>query len=908
MRILAVDIPIPVPQVSRPAPNRLAVALRATLAGVGAVGLAVPALAAPTAAAPELVQTGSRMVRSNNPAAASVVVIDRQQIERSGHSSLADLLRSIPQNSFGSARPASGSTTQSFAGLGLRGLGEGRTLVLIDGRRAPKAPNALHASDLNAIPLAAVERIEILAHGASAIYGSDAVGGAVNIILRRDFEGAQMSFGVGRPTRNGGETEEGSLLFGASSDRGSITAGASYNNRGIVLQRERFWSRGRLSTFSNNFMVANMAPGTSFGFTPGGFLNHPSNGSGPPGGCDGPGFSVVGPRCFYDFTIEAADDAELRNRALLVRADYQITDDWSTYLHASVSRVKSFGRYAPAPSSPWPGGQPFIPVGSPNHPALRFPDAGYDASRPVFLRHRFAAVGELDTATDANVYDVTVGFQGRIGTVELDFGLRQSEFKTLELGRNRVVSEIAQDFIASGLYDIYDPFGNDRSVLDAMRATATRDNASLLQEVFATARFDLFELPGGRAGMAVGLEHRREEYHDTYDTLTSANQLLRSVGRSSGGDRDVSAAFIEVLLPVLDRLDIALAGRYDRHGENGSDFSPKLSLNWRPLESLALRASIGESFRAASLDQLNVAPGFLVFSQLTDPEYWNCWHWGPTCVSIYPSYAVANPQLESERARHAQLGLSWQAMDSLRLALDYYDVSIRDAVTGLGPQAVVNCLAELAPCPAGVSNLPADAVPGSPGLGLGVARDPVIGNILFIHHGWANQGRIETSGLDFRADSHYSLGAWGELDLRLQLGYVLSYRRGSGGFGLGDDMVDQPGRPKYRASLGNQWTFGDVNLTWNINHIDSTRSTQGVCFGSGSCADYGYSFRLPSWTTHDLQASWNTPWNSKLDLGVQNLSDKDPPLDPFDPTGRGYDMSLYDGYGRVPYLRYTQRF
>lgn len=213
-------------------PSAIRFALLAGAASAAAMGAAVAQEQAATLDRIEV--TGSRIKRADVEGALPVTVIDRQQLELSGEVSVADFLRNTSFNSFGSFRPQSGSSAQSFAGISLRGLGEGRTLILIDGRRAPIAPNFGSAQDLNSIPLAAVERIEILSDGASAIYGTDAIGGVVNIITRKDFSGAEFTAGVSNPKRPGGETEQGSVIFGAAGDRGRIMAGASYNTRGIV--------------------------------------------------------------------------------------------------------------------------------------------------------------------------------------------------------------------------------------------------------------------------------------------------------------------------------------------------------------------------------------------------------------------------------------------------------------------------------------------------------------------------------------------------------------------------------------------------------------------------------------------------------------------------------------------------
>jgi len=850
--------------------------------------------------------TGSRIKRADVEGALPVTVITRQQLDISGDVSVADFLRNTTFNSFGSFRPQSGSSAQSVAELSLRGLGGSRTLILIDGRRAPIAPSAGQGQNLNSIPLAAVERIEILSDGASAIYGTDAIGGVVNVITRKDFNGVEMSIGASSPRRPGGETEEGSVIFGASGDRGSMLAGISYSNRGIIFQRDREWSALGVSTFSNNFMVASPAAGTLYGFTPGAFLSNPSFGSSPPGfACNSNGFFPGGSgdltRCFYDFTFVAADEAETRNESSFARGQYQINDDWSTYLNATVSRVKSFGRYAPVPSNPWPGGQPFIPVGSPNHPAVRFPDAGYDPSTPVFLRHRFAALGDRDSFIEEVAYDYQVGFNGRVGDVYLDFGVRSSEVKFLELGRNYVVGAIAQSFIETGAYDIYNPFGNSRDVLDSMIATISRDSGTRIEEVFASANMDLFELGGGTAGVAVGAEYRREDYADIYDTLQSAGQIVGSSGNSAFGDRNVKAAYFEVLLPLLSNFEVSVAGRHDKYSDYGSDFSPKVSLRYQPLESLTLRASYGQGFRAPTLDILTQQPSFDA-AGVNDPQTCLAFGQPPGCSTQISSFQISNPDLASEQSSQWSVGLAWDATDWLNLSVDYYDIEIKDRIAFIDAATILNCLGGLTSCPPGVGALPVNVSPPQASLGLGLARDPASGAILYMQTGFANRGTLDTSGLDVNVRTTFDLADWGQLSSQLQVSYVNDYR-----FDGLRNLVGDVDVPEKRANLSTQWTYGDFNVVWNINHIDSTRSTAGDRLRVG-LSDYGYALTTPSWTTHDLQASWNAPWNGKLALGVTNLADKDPPLDPLHSSTRGFNFSLYDAYGRVPYVRYTQNF
>jgi iron complex outermembrane recepter protein len=874
--------------------NLLSNAVRCGLV-VGAAGVlgmtAAPAFAQDETARLDRIEvTGSRIKRADVEGALPVTVIDRQQIELSGDTSVADFLRNTTFNSFGSIRPQSGSSAQSFAGLSLRGLGSGRTLILIDGRRAPVAPQVGNAQDLNSIPLAAVERIEILSDGASAIYGTDAIGGVVNIITRKDFNGVQITGGFSSPKRPGGETEEGSIIFGTSSDRGSMLAGVSYNNRGIVFQRERSWSTGGASVFSNNFRVANPAAGSLYGFVVGGFIG---GGAAVPGGCSEPGFSIApNGNCVYDFTSSAADEAEIRASSLFTRASYQINDTWTTYLNASLSRVESFGRYAPVPSSPWPGGAPFIPVGSPNHPAVRFPnDARYDANRPYFLAHRFAALGPRDTSTDANTYMIDWGFDATLGRFDVNFGMRRVESQYYDLGRNYVVGGIAQQLIASGAYNIYSPSSNPRSILNSMIATINRDGRTTNNELYALGSTEMFEMAGGMAGIAVGMEYREESYQDIYDTLQSSNQIVGSAGNSAFGDRDVTSLFAEALFPVLSTLEIGLAARHDRYSDYGSDTSPKVSLRWNPLETLVLRASYGEGFRAPDLRTVSLQPSFGA-ANTNDPATCQAFTGNPVCQTQVTTYTIANPNLVSEQSEQFSIGVVWDATDWLNLSLDYYDITVTNRIAGIGLQQIINCLAGTsANCPAGLSVLPTNVSPPQVGLGLGVARVPGSGEILYAQLGSTNLGTLDTSGMDLNVRTNFDLGAMGGLRNELQVGYVRDYRVDGG-----RNIIGEPGVPKYRAGLRHSWVYGDFSFAWNTSYIHSTFTVAGLTTGA----------EQSSWTTHDLQASWNAPWNGRVTFGVTNLADKDPPLDPA--YGRGYDEQLYDGYGRVPYFRYTQSF
>jgi len=889
--------------------NQLSGAIRfALLAGAASTFATAPIFAQEntgSAATLDTVEvTGSRIKRADIEGALPVTVIDRAQLDASGEVSVADFLRGTTFNSFGSIRPQSGSSAQATAGISLRGLGSGRTLVLIDGRRAPVAAATGTFQDINTIPLAAVERIEILTDGASAIYGSDALGGVVNIITRKDFNGVEMTYGIGNPTRPGGDTEQASIIFGTASDRGRLLGGISKDSRDIVFQRDREWSAGGVSSFGNNLMLA----------PNGGFATHPTNGSRFPGfDCAGtPGFFQTGSgtsgRCQYDFTFVAADEASIENRSIFLRGEYQINDTWSTYLNANVARATSFGRYAPVPSSPWLNGTSGVAIapGSPNHPAVLFPGDPYYASlagQTVYARHRFAALGNRDNNIENNLYDFTAGFQAALGRVDLDFGVRATESKAIELGRNYVLASATQAAITSGAYDLTNPFGIDPTLANSLIVTTNRDSTTKLREIFATASFDLFQMGGGTAAMAVGAEYRTEEWSDIYDSLSAAGVVSGSAGNSAFGDRDITAVFFETLFPITDTFEVTLAGRFDEYSDYGNDFAPKVALRWQPLDSLTLRASYGQGFRAPTLDIVGQQPAFGADGISDIPT---CLAQGQPagCSTQVTSYTIANPNVFSEQSDQWAVGLAWDAAEWLSMTVDYYNIEIEDQLAFFATPDLAACLAGTTTfCPAGVSALPPGATPPQPGLGLGIARDPITNEILYSQIGYANLGTIEATGVDFAARTRFDLGAWGSLSNLLQVSYTNGFKVN------GTDLIGQPGYPEFRAALQNTWSKGDFSASWNINVVDSTISSQQQIIDTyGPAYDYGFALNVPSFVTHDVQVSWSAPWNGRLTLGVNNVLDRDPSLDPLNASGRGFDFNLYDGYGRVTYMRYSQSF
>jgi iron complex outermembrane receptor protein len=857
--------------------NQLSNAIRFALFAGAASMLAAPAFAqdsdSETTTLGTIEVTGSRLKRADVEGAVPVIVIDRAQIDASGDVSVADVLRDTTFASFGNFKPQSGSSAQSLATIDLRGLGSGRTLVLVDGRRAPTNPmSASSGSDLNAIPLAAVERIEILSDGASAVYGSDAIGGVVNIITRKDFNGVEIRYGYGSTEVRGGDTEEMSVVFGASSDRTRLFGGASSSKRGMVFTRDQIGGQSLgVSTYGNNYYdwdnlfdgdpaTSPIQPVPGFDCTQGAFW---ATGSG---------------LCSFDFNSVAANEAKVDNKSVFVRGDHQINDDWSFYGSASVTKVETFGRYAPVP------GVVVVEDGTPNDinsgvmcgPGGCAP--GTTDGLPTYYFHRFAAAGNRDNFTDSTNADYLIGFQGQLtDRVSVDFGLRRTDYKFTELGRGYIVGSLANEAANRGDYDLSNPYGADPTVLSSIQATINRDSRWTTDEIFGSVYFDIFEMGGGTSNAVIGAEYREDAYFDQYDSLSEAGVVLGSAGNSSGGTRDAKAIFFEWLLPFTSTFDITIAGRYDDYSDYGSDFSPKVAFRWQPLETLTFRGSYGQGFRAPGLDILTQKTTFSA-EPVNDPQ--SCVALGAPedCELQVDTFFLANPNLNSEQSTQWSVGFVWDPLEWLDISIDYYDIEVEDSIAQITPQDIIN------------SDLDPDTYgPIPPGFSITRRAN---GSIDRIVTGFANEGTVTTKGIDARVNTEFDLGNWGELRNQLTVSwideFVVDDNRGSV-----IDFAGRYGTPDLRATLYNAWTFGDWTASWNINYID------GQSNGTPTTTVGGYA-------TNDVQLSWKAPWNATIAIGATNVGDRYPQLRDFD--GRPWNFFLYDAYGRTTYIRYTQTF
>jgi iron complex outermembrane recepter protein len=810
--------------------------------------------------------TGSRIKRAAAEGALPIITVTREELEASGQATVAEFIRQVPVFTGGNFRPQSGSSAQAFSEANLRGLGGRRTLVLMDGRRIAKSPIVGDSVDMNSIPMAAVERIEILTDGASAVYGSDAIGGVINIIMRKDFQGVALMYGETKPDVKGGDRTEASVILGMSGEKGRFMIGASKASRDIIFVRDYPWGAATgASSYSNNYF---RSPGFGSG---GGFI------AAVPGGCTGPGFYTTN-RCRYDFNLVAADEAALDTSALFGRGDIKINDDWGAYISTSLSKVESFGRYAPVP------GDVQIDPGSPAHPwHPNFPTAGLGlrtnvgANETIFLAHRFAAGGNRDTTTTTNLADVQLGFTGKLFDVDVEVGARRSNSTYVEIGRGFVIETLARLAIAEGRYSVFAPFAATPTALQSFTATVGRDGKFDTTEVFANATVDLFKMSGGTARLFAGVEQRKEVYADIYDSLSEAGVVLGSAGNSASGTRKVSAVSAEMVVPILKELEATVAARYEKYSDYGDDFSPKVSFRYQPIKELVLRASAGKGFSAPTLPQLTQKPAFSA-SDAVDLRH--CIADGgftaAECKDDKPTFqinglSIANPALTSEKSTQFAIGAAWDVTSDITFKADYWSTKIDGVIAAISAQDIIDRDNGDDP-----RKIPA---------GLSIRRDPVTGSILQIIFGSTNEGVLKKSGIDAAINVGYSLGEYGKLRHDLAWSHILK---------SSTDGVDTNGffgEPKDRASLATKYSIGPFDATWSINMIGKNGDTT-----IGNVKQY---------VTHDVQLGYSFR-GAKLMIGAINAGGKLPEL--VSDGAKPFNYNLYDAYGMQAYFRVTMKF
>lgn len=819
--------------------------------------------------------TGSNIRRADAETPSPVQNLTAADIARSGYSTLGEVLQHLSANNMGSLGQATpGAFGAGGSGISLRGLTVGATLVLIDGHRMASYPlpddGQRDFVDIASIPVDAVERVEVLKDGASAIYGSDAMAGVVNVILKRSHAGTALHADWGQASRGDGRSLKLSGIRGFGDlDRDHVAGyvAASARRQDAILLSDRPALGG--------------SDWTRYGGEDLGLVANPE--------------LQVSPRT--------------RNYSLLGKLTALLPKDWTLSVAASVlgSEATQVGLLNTVSPS---GGITTFAFG-PDHPN----------PQPTALN----GTNVIDPATGLPVdqeFGDLPAQRSRTSTrstrfvTELSGGWAGWDLQAT-LGLTRVATELTASHFIS-LPALQSALDSGRYVIGAnnpadVRATLTPEGRSTstntLNFLSLRASRDLMPLDGGALALGLGLEYSKRSLDERFPDGFATGAQASNIYAFGVGKQTISAAYVELAAPLTRQLEVDAAARVDHYDTYGSSVTPKVGAKYRPLRELTLRGTYAGGFRAPNPVEAGVSgssAGYL--PPLVDTALCNLVKPGQPCDIGVGGTQLQLPgkDLRPEKSTSYTLGLVFEPNAAFNLTLDYYDIRIRNQIVSVGlfgqyqidtPEAYGTQLYRV--------NSPTtpNAAPTGPD-----------DTILYGTYPFINLGSARTSGVDLDMRLRLEAGGWGVFTPQLQWTHMIRYTidRGPGqryemaGTHGPSFVSTNTGTPRDRAALALTWARGPVELTGTLNHVSGMR-VEDASYNLPDCAAALSTIfpnglpgpapgasplcRVPSFTTFNLAGSWKLSEALSLRASVANLFDRRAPVDAFASGSTGGGVS-----------------
>ncbi|WP_448243338.1 TonB-dependent receptor domain-containing protein [Pseudoxanthomonas mexicana] len=922
--------------------------------------------------------TGSRIKRAEIETAQPVQVITRQDIEASGLNSTHELLNSITASDGGGLSTTTTQTNGSDGSqqISLRGLGANRTLILVDGKRWAVDLDAV--TDLSTIPLAIIERIEVLKDGASAIYGSDAIAGVINLITRRDFDGAQVGVYFGQTSKQDGDRTAFDLTIGATGERSNGVLSISHSSQEEIMAGDRLISR--TPYYGCEYLA--QQPGYNDTSTYIGFFGSYC-GSGFPAygrfqGAVGdltliPGRAGTSPSDFTTFTNSARYNhapvnylqQPAKRSNIFASGRFEITDNVSAYARANYTKRTSTQNLAEVPLTMAMNGsqgpQWRIPIAGTNV----FNPFGQDITRSGF---RMKASGPRAPSYDYDIFSTLVGLEGSFELADRGFDWdvfaqyndgqydkRGTGYTNLFNLRNALGPSFRDGAgilrcgtpgaVISGCVP-FNMFGGPdlglaagvitQAEYDAMvnyvtyTQVATSGNTTF--NYGATLSGELFELPGGMLGFALGFESRKDDAFNQPDTLVAGGGSSDNFQEATKGTIQVDDIYLEMVAPILrdvpgfQELELSAAVRKSDYTANGfigstaiapdigSPTTEKYGLRWKVFDDLLIRASWGETFRAPSVTDL-FGGGSESFPSAADPCRQVNWAalstdaQGRCLAAGVPAGGAVdtrtqlrallggNPySLRPEYGENLSVGFvyspSW--LEGFDFSADYWKVRLNDGIVTRSATNILSGCYTLGTQPEYCSF---------------VERSPD-GLIATVRTAGFNVSELMSEGVDvslnYRLDTDF-----GRLRFKWDTTYNLATETN------GVDYVGQyTGSPnwEYRSNFYTEWSRGDFDVSWTMRYVsEQTEPCWIYCIARGAAAVDVYTgdagnLRAGSVTYHDVQFGWKAPWNAKVTVGARNVFGKEPPILQYNSFAHSFDAGYDLPGGGYYYMQYRQDF
>ena len=859
---------------------------------------------------------GSNIQRLDLETVNPVINITREALDSTGFSTVGDAIRALPIISGQSlvSIDAGTSFTPGVSSVNLRGLGNNNTLALLNGRRvvpfaSPGFNGFQSVVDLNSIPSAAIESIQILKDGASAVYGSDAVAGVLAINLTKEYDGLTTQVNMGN-TFGTDSFEWGMFAIGgATSGRMSLVYTVDFAKRNAMYARDIKWTEtadgsplGGFDQRSSANVSANIRGlnRTAYLFNPAGDPNDAANQRFPNGQASLRGIalenafdSLPGPNFFptvadfeagnkfYNYQESAGMFPETREYGFYTRMTYAVTDTMDVYLETSFRRNETEIDAASTPlfsnneNGDSVNGTIHLPASNPYNPF------GVDV---LDIRWRLLDVGNRVNDVVADTPRIVAGLTGDLPLESwtFDSGFLFSESVITNRNAATVFDRQLQDALngitLEGELLYANPWGrNDPRVLAYISNNNPTSDSFHLWSWDLKTQGDVVDLGDlGVVKAAVGVEYRYEEMQSVR-TMSNVSGQIVGGGQSSSvfGDRDIKSLYAELSIPLTDMVEIQLAGRYEDYSDFGDTTKPKIGLKVKPLEGLLLRGAFGQSFRAPDLPFLH-STGSVSFTASFIPD--------PLRPGDSPqqikTLGGGNINLQPEETDSYYLGLVLDMgkfldkLDGLVFEVDLWRFKQEDVISRLTAAQIVSGSGEE------FWDQFITRLPPAPGETVGVIQQ--------VSTQWQNLDAQETQGVDLGAQYSFSTDTLGQFRFRIQSTYVDKFEF-TNSFGSIVSLEGTYAQPKWRSNMSIAWNYGDWAAALFIDYV----------------GEFEEQFLAPqkvkSYWRFNPQVAFSGLYDTTITVGVRNVFNEAPPVDTADTTTRA--IGVHNIEPRFWYLR-----
>lgn len=825
------------------------------------------AAAQDTEAVQRVVVTGSNISRADKETPSPVQSITADDLKKSGYNTVSDVLAHITANGQGAlSQSFNGAFAAGASGIALRGLTTGATLVLIDGHRMAPYPLADDGQrefvDVSNIPFDAVERIDIVKDGASAIYGSQAIAGVVNVILKKSYVGTNVTAEGGDSQKGGGAATHLTAIHGwgdLDTDGYNAYISAEFRHSDAIRLDQRsgqLWdngdwtSRGGINTNPgvpnlNNGLLSRSGAAYLYNQNGAGGTSNPANFAFAPG-CNYASYMAGG--CAYK---DSATDLQPQTENINVLASYtkKLQGDWLLKLKASLFDSKvavSGGRPAEFPTTSYDGnttlGPGILPsqVGAIPNYLVPAGSPGNTTGGAASLYGIIPGLGAPIDYVDSKSYRLVAELSGTLGGWDLNGSVGFTRVVTDQTNTNVLDTTALYGIISSTT----NPYNITTGLTPAQLAQIARNANSQATDnlLFADARasHDVMDLPGGTMAFSVGLS-------SVFNKVSAPDAALFADGTLSGntayaqGSQTDDAAYLELYAPVLKSLEFDGAIREDHYNTFGNSTTPKIGFKFSPLKQIAFRGTLSKGFRAPGPAETGTAGSTFFYNTVNDPVL--CAD-GNTATAgnyvnqcnIQPNYVQrTSPDLKPEKSTSATFGLILEPIPGWSTTIDYYNINIKDQIISSSslPDYVPDYVRAATPTPQEVST-------GGTGTATGT---PSVGNILYATAGYVNANSTRTSGIDLDTTYKFKLGEYGTLRTDLSFTHIIGYELKANGqtYELagthGPSIIGgNTATPKNKAQAVLDYEVGKYDLATTLNSTDGYNDTD-PSLGENSCTD-----------------------------------------------------------------------